>query len=76
MGFGVNVTKVEAFTGLGVWSRSRVGMICISPGPRDRACGQLTVVTATRERTYTGQQAASVVWPGERREDQERPVLT
>ena len=53
-----------------MWSRSRVGMICC-PGPRDRACGQLTVVTATRERTYTGQQAASVVWPGDWREDQE-----
>ena len=43
-------------------------MIC-SPGPRDRACGQLTVVTATN--TRPGQQAASVVWPGEWREDQE-----
>ena len=47
-------------------------MLLLDPGIG--ACGQLTVVTATN--TRPGQQAASVVWPGEWREDQERPVLT
>ena len=46
----------------------------VAPDPGTGACGQLTVVTATN--TRPGQQAASAVWPGEWREDQERPVLT